>query len=93
MLRASRVFPKSRIVGHSIRRYGTRAVQLIEKYELETYISKNQGSSSDGHPPYTIIDVREPDEVKATGIIPTAINIPCMYNSLRIFLFSLFYLV
>lgn len=28
------------------------------------------------HPEKTLIDVREPDEVKETGIIPTAINIP-----------------
>lgn len=29
------------------------------------------------HPEKTLIDVREPDELKETGIIPTAINIPC----------------
>lgn len=28
------------------------------------------------HPEITLIDVREPDELKETGIIPTAINIP-----------------
>lgn len=29
------------------------------------------------HPNKFLIDVREPDELKETGIIPTAINIPC----------------
>lgn len=29
------------------------------------------------HPEKTLIDVREPDELKQTGVIPTSINIPC----------------
>lgn len=28
------------------------------------------------HPEKTLIDVREPDELKQTGVIPTSINIP-----------------
>lgn len=31
------------------------------------------------HPEKLLIDVREPDELKHTGVIPTSINIPCMY--------------
>nr|CAI5851036.1 unnamed protein product [Callosobruchus analis] len=27
-----------------------------------------------------IIDVREPSELQETGVIPSSINIPCMYN-------------
>lgn len=42
----------------------------IVSYDEILEISKNGGA--------TIIDVREPDEIKETGLIPKSINIPCM---------------
>lgn len=29
------------------------------------------------HPEKILVDVREPEELSATGVIPTSINIPC----------------
>lgn len=40
-------------------------------------VSYEQVKDLPNHPEITLIDVREPDELKETGIIPTAINIPC----------------
>lgn len=37
-------------------------------------------------PEKLLIDVREPEELKATGMIPTSINIPC-----KIYFFSLIF--
>lgn len=34
-------------------------------------------------PEKVIIDVRNPDEVKTTGKIPSSINIPCNYTSIH----------
>lgn len=43
------------------------------------------------HPEKLLIDVREPEELKATGVIPTSINIPCTDVCLKI-ANSMFYL-
>lgn len=32
------------------------------------------------HPEKLLIDVREPQEIVDTGIIPTSVNIPCKFN-------------
>lgn len=39
-------------------------------------------------PKKVIIDVREPDEVASTGMIPSSINIPCNYYFLFVFIYS-----
>lgn len=40
-------------------------------------VSYDEVKDLPNHPEKVLIDVREPDELKETGIIPTAINIPC----------------
>lgn len=34
------------------------------------------------NPDVLLIDVRDPPEIKSTGLIPTSINIPCKYQPL-----------
>ena len=31
------------------------------------------------HPEVLLIDVREPEEIEATSLIPTSINVPCKF--------------
>jgi len=52
--------------------------QVITKNELKELIAKKESKANDGtsEPEYYLVDVREPSEIKSTGNIPTAINIP-----------------
>lgn len=51
-------------------------------------VSYDEVKDLPNHPEKVLIDVREPDELKETGIIPTAINIPC--KTIKIFFLKKF---
>lgn len=46
------------------------------QYVIQT-VTYEEVKDLPNYPEKTLIDVREPEELKETGIIPTAINIPC----------------
>lgn len=58
------------------------AIPIVTYEEIKDVISN--------HPEKLLIDVREPDELKETGIIPTAINIPRKDTNVTHFLFPSF---
>jgi len=67
----------------SLREWGFEDVRLPNTYSLESITHQYQintslpsDSRSPSHKPVILIDVREPAELKGTGIIPSAISIP-----------------
>lgn len=69
-------FSVKRIHSSSILRLLKSSLNMSSAVPIATF---EEVKDLPNHPEKLLIDVREPAEIAETGVIPTAINIPCKF--------------